>query len=169
MKSRIQIHIKVKRGIRVRIIVIKIPKCSRQCCGSEMFIPDLRFEFFHPGPRVKKPPKARSATRNGKRGKYFNPKIVIKLSKYDPEPNVMLDPGFGFFPSEPRIRIQGSKKRYFPAPKHWLKSCSPGYIIRPFRIMSTGDWEERCLMMDISTRSFTFTLLPNLGIACSDR
>jgi hypothetical protein len=75
-------------------------------------------------------------------------------------------PYFDFFPSGPRIQIKGSKKHYIPDLQHWLKACSPGYIIRPLRIMSTGDWEERCLMMDISTRSFTFTLLPNFGIAC---
>jgi hypothetical protein len=56
------------------------PFTYSQCCESGMLIPDPGSEFFHPGSRVKKiqNPGSGSASKNLK---YFNPKIVSKLSQ----------------------------------------------------------------------------------------
>ncbi len=68
VKSRIWIRIKMKRGGRIRITVMRDmnPKLLNESSVADprLFIPDPGSGFFHPGPRAHKPPDPRSATLN---------------------------------------------------------------------------------------------------------
>jgi hypothetical protein len=83
---------------------------KKQCCGSEMFIPDPNISIPGPGYRIIKIPDSGSASKNSN---IFTPKTVSKLS--------VPGPGFGFFshpdpgsrgPKMHRILIRNSEKKF---------------------------------------------------------
>jgi hypothetical protein len=92
-----------KAPLRIKV------KGSGQCCGSRMFIPNLIFS--HPGSRIQGQKNLWSRIRI-KEFKYFNPKIVSKLSKIW-SGMIIPDPDLDFIPI-PDPGSRGSKRHRIP-------------------------------------------------------